>query len=75
MEAQSEYVHVACTFLHVWPPICMLGRCLVTTISASDLSRKFVKCALLVGYFYPLSSDKKGPDLGHVGTTFMCAGE
>ena len=30
-------------------PICMLSRCLVTKISASELSRRFVKSALLVG--------------------------
>ena len=28
-------------------PICMPSRCLVTKISASELSQKFVKCALL----------------------------
>ncbi len=40
MEAQSEYVvHVACMFLHA----CMLSRCLLTKISALELS------ALLVG--------------------------
>ncbi len=26
MEAQSEHVHVAFTFLHVWAPICKLSR-------------------------------------------------
>ncbi len=41
MEAQSEYAHVAYTFLHVWAPICMLSRCLATKISASELRRKF----------------------------------
>ncbi len=30
MEAQSEHVHVACTFLACSAPICMLSRCLVT---------------------------------------------
>ena len=30
MEAQSEYVHIASTFLHVWRPICVLTRCLST---------------------------------------------
>ena len=34
------------------PPICMLSQCLLTKISASELSRKFItrKSALLVGY-------------------------
>ena len=40
MEAQSEHVHVARTFSHVSAPICMLGRCLVTKIPASELRRK-----------------------------------
>ncbi len=31
-------------------PICMLCRCLSNAISASELSRKFIKSALLVGY-------------------------
>ncbi len=48
-EAQSEYIHVARTSLHVWAPICMLGRCFISKISASDLSRKSIKSALLVG--------------------------
>ncbi len=30
MEAQSEYVHVAYTFLHVWHPICVVSRWLLT---------------------------------------------
>ena len=50
MEAQSEYVHIANTFLHVWAPICMLSRCLLIKISASELTRKFIKVALLVGW-------------------------
>ena len=49
MEAQSEYVHVAHTFWHVLAPTCMLSRCLSTKISASELRRKFIKSALLVG--------------------------
>ena len=43
MEARSEHAHVACTSLHVPHPICMLSRCLSTKISASELSRKFIK--------------------------------
>ena len=30
-------------------PICVHGRCLLTNISASELSRNFLKSALLVG--------------------------
>ncbi len=32
-------------------PICMLSRCLLTKISASEPSRKFIESALLVGYW------------------------
>ncbi len=49
MEAQLEYVHIACTFSHVWSRFVMLGRCLPRKISASELRRKFIKSALLVG--------------------------
>ncbi len=45
MEAQSEYVHVAHTFgtnLHA-------QSVLINKISASELSREFIKTALLVG--------------------------
>ncbi len=49
MEAQSEYVHVAYTFLHVLAPICYARSVLVNKISASELSRKSIKSALLVG--------------------------
>ncbi len=48
MEAQSEHVHIKCTFLRILAPIRMLSRCLVTKISASELSRKFIKSALLL---------------------------
>ncbi len=43
--------HVACTFLHVLVPICVLSRYLSTKISGSELSRKFAKSALLAGSF------------------------
>ena len=37
-------------FSHLPRPICMLGRCLSTKISASELARKFLlRCELLVG--------------------------
>ncbi len=58
MKAQSEYVHVAHTSLHVWRRIACSGRCLSTKISASELARKFIKRALLVGlgdqHLFPL---------------------
>ncbi len=50
MEAQSEHVHVAYTFLARLAQICTLSRCLVAKISASELRRKLVKSALLVGH-------------------------
>ena len=51
MEAQSEYARVAHTFLHAWRRLVMLGRVLVSKISASELRRKsIIKSALLVGF-------------------------
>ncbi len=50
MEAQSEYVHIAHTFF-----FCTFGADLyaqsviIHKISASELSRRFIKSALLVG--------------------------
>ncbi len=49
MEAQAEYAHVARTFLHIPRRLGMLRRCLLTRFLQSELSRKFVKSALLVG--------------------------
>ena len=53
-EARLEHVHVAHTcFSHVSAPTCTLGRCLAAKISASELSRKIVKSALLlVGHLF-----------------------
>ncbi len=48
--SRNMYIHVACMFLHVPAPICTLSRCLLTKISASELRRKIVKSALLVGH-------------------------
>ncbi len=47
----SVGIRTRCThaFLHVSTPICMLRRCLSTKTSASELGRKFIKSALLVG--------------------------
>ncbi len=42
----TRRVHV---FIARLAPTCVLGRCLVKKISASELSRNFVKSALLVG--------------------------
>ncbi len=36
-------------FPHVRHRFCMLSRCLLTKISASELSRRFIKNVLLVG--------------------------
>ena len=49
----TRCTHVFCTF---WQRICMLSRCSVTKISASELRRKFIKSALLVGFFFFLFS-------------------
>ena len=51
MEAQSENVHIAYTFLHVWPRLVTYVRSvIINKISASELSRIFIKCELLVGF-------------------------
>ncbi len=53
MEAHLEYLHTRCInvfFAHV-VPICMYAQSvLINKISASELSRKFLKRALLVGH-------------------------
>ena len=49
MEAQSEHVHVAYTLLHVLATILYPQSVLIDKISASELSRKYIKSALLVG--------------------------
>ncbi len=50
MQAQSEHVHVACMFLLVWCPLALYSvGVLINKISASELRRKFIKSALLVG--------------------------
>ncbi len=53
MGAQSEHAHVACTcfFFARLSPTCMLSRCLVAKISESELRRKLIKSALLVGWW------------------------
>ena len=51
IKAQSEHGHVAYTFFwHVWRRFVMLIRCSLTKISASEISRKFIKSVLLVGH-------------------------
>ena len=50
MEAQLDYIHVAYMFAHVWRRfVCSVG--VSNNISAAELSRKFIKSPLLVGYF------------------------
>ncbi len=57
MEAQSEHLHVASSFFCI---VCsfvrMLSRCLLTEISASEFSRKFIKSALMVGSTLPVGA-------------------
>ena len=50
MEAQLEHVHVAYTFFARLVPICNARSVIISNISASELSRKFVESALLVGW-------------------------
>ena len=49
-EAQSEHVHIAFTFFARLAPDLHAQSVLSNKISASDLSQKFIKGALLVGY-------------------------
>ena len=49
MEAQLESIHTAYTFPHIRHRFCMLSRCSLAKISASELSRKLIKSVLLVG--------------------------
>ena len=49
MEAQLEVVRIAPTFFAHLATNVMLSWCLFTKISASELSRKFIKSALSVG--------------------------
>ena len=52
MEAQSEYVHVAYTFFARLGADLRAQSVPINKISASELTRKFIKGALLVGYAY-----------------------
>ncbi len=49
VEAQFEYVNIACMFLHVWHRFVHAQSVLINKISASELRQKFIKRALLVG--------------------------
>ncbi len=49
MEAQLEYVHVACTLFSRLAPDLRAQSVLSNKISALELRRKFIKSALLVG--------------------------
>ncbi len=49
MEAWSEHVHVACTFFARLVPILYAQSVLSNKISGSEIRRKFIKSALLVG--------------------------
>ena len=50
IEAQSEYVHIACTFFAHLAPSLYAQSMPINKISAAELSRKSIKSALLVGY-------------------------
>ncbi len=67
MEAQLENAHISYTFFARLAPSCMLSRCLFTKISASELSRKFIKSALLVGYHYTIQVGSEGGRRGGGG--------
>ncbi len=50
MEAQSEHVHVACTFCARLVPDSYAHSVLINKTSSSELSRKLIKGALSVGF-------------------------
>ncbi len=55
MEAQLEYmVYIAYTFLHFWRRFVRSVIAYYKKNSATKLSRKFIKSALLVGYVVPV---------------------
>ncbi len=56
VEAQLEYTRIACTFFACLALTCMLSQCLLNKISASELSRKFIRDALLVGQVFSTPS-------------------
>ncbi len=49
MEAQSEHVHVACTFLHVCAPICVLSRCVLTKFLRRSSGRSLLRVRCWLG--------------------------
>ncbi len=53
MAAQSEYVHVACTFFCMFDADLHAQTVRSDKISASELSPKFIKSVLLVGVLAP----------------------
>ena len=48
MKAQLEHLHIACTFSHVPHRFLCVSRCIINKTSASELSRRFTKSALLL---------------------------
>ncbi len=66
MEAHLEYIATVLAYL---APICTLSRCLLK-ISALELSRKFIKVALLVGYI-KFESNKRCRANVHFSFLFM----
>ncbi len=53
MEAQSEYVHIPCTYFRTFGADLYAQSVIINKISASELSQKFIKSALLVGLPLP----------------------
>ncbi len=51
-EAQSEYIHVAHTVFARFGADWHAQAVIISKIFASELRRKFIKSALLVGYWY-----------------------
>ncbi len=66
VEAQSEYVRIACTSLHVSCRFCVLSRWLSTKISASELRRKFIKSAL-----FGWEGESRSSEVGSLEKKFM----
>ena len=49
MDDRLECIHIAYVILHGLVPILYAQSVLINKVSASELSRKFIKSALLVG--------------------------
>ncbi len=71
-KTQLDYIHISYTCFARLAQICMLSRCLLKEISASELSRKFTKTALLVGPPFPVFFLRCATRFGNSQPSFIC---